>query len=36
MNDAVARNLWHVRVFGGLFMVFGVAALLLAASACTR
>ena len=30
MNDAVQRNVWHVRVFGGLFMVFGVAALLLA------
>jgi predicted permease len=31
MDAAVARNVWHVRVFGGLFMVFGVAALLLAA-----
>jgi len=31
MTDAVQRNVWHVRVFGGLFMVFGVAALLLAA-----
>ena len=30
MSDAVQRNVWHVRVFGGLFMVFGVAALLLA------
>ena len=31
MSDAVQRNVWHIRVFGGLFMVFGVAALLLAA-----
>jgi ABC-type antimicrobial peptide transport system permease subunit len=31
MDQAIARNVWHVRVFGGLFMVFGVAALLLAA-----
>jgi ABC-type antimicrobial peptide transport system permease subunit len=31
MYEAVTRNLWHVRVFGGLFMVFGVAALFLAA-----
>jgi len=30
MSDAVRRNVWHIRVFGGLFMVFGVAALLLA------
>ena len=27
----MTKNLWHIRVFGGLFMVFGVAALLLAA-----
>ena len=31
MTEVVQRNVWHVRVFGGLFMVFGVAALLLAA-----
>jgi len=31
MEEAIARNVWHVRVFGGLFMVFGVAALILAA-----
>jgi len=31
MDEAVAKNVWHIRVFGGLFMVFGVAALLLAA-----
>src|SRR5919107_2014728 len=31
MDEAIARNVWHIRVFGGLFMVFGVAALLLAA-----
>jgi predicted permease len=31
MDAAIAKNVWHVRVFGGLFMVFGVAALLLAA-----
>jgi ABC-type antimicrobial peptide transport system permease subunit len=31
MSEAVQRNVWHIRVFGGLFMVFGVAALLLAA-----
>ena len=31
MSEAVTRNLWHVRVFGGLFMVFGVVALVLAA-----
>jgi predicted permease len=30
MSDTVQRNVWHVRVFGGLFMVFGIAALLLA------
>ena len=30
MTEAVTRNLWHIRVFGGLFMVFGVVALLLA------
>ena len=28
MDEAVARNVWHVRVFGGLFMVFGIAALI--------
>jgi predicted permease len=31
MSETVERSVWHVRVFGGLFMVFGVAALLLAA-----
>ena len=31
MDEAIAKNVWHIRVFGGLFMVFGVAALLLAA-----
>jgi predicted permease len=31
MDEAIARGVWHVRVFGGLFMVFGVVALLLAA-----
>ena len=31
MDEAIARNVWHVRVFGGLFMVFGVVALFLAA-----
>jgi predicted permease len=31
MDEAIAKGVWHVRVFGGLFMVFGVAALLLAA-----
>jgi putative ABC transport system permease protein len=31
MKEAVTRNLWHVRVFGGLFMVFGLVALVLAA-----
>jgi predicted permease len=31
MSDAVQKNVWHIRVFGGLFMVFGVASLLLAA-----
>jgi putative ABC transport system permease protein len=31
MKTAVDRNLWHIRVFGGLFMAFGAAALLLAA-----
>jgi predicted permease len=30
MDDAVNKGLWQIRVFGGLFMVFGVAALLLA------
>jgi putative ABC transport system permease protein len=31
MREAIARNVWHVRIFGGLFMVFGVVALVLAA-----
>ena len=31
MTEAVTRNLWHIRVFGGLFMVFGLVALILAA-----
>jgi predicted permease len=31
MTETVNRSIWHIRVFGGLFMVFGVAALLLAA-----
>jgi ABC-type antimicrobial peptide transport system permease subunit len=31
MDEAIARSVWHIRIFGGLFMVFGVAALLLAA-----
>ena len=31
MDEAIARNVWHIRVFGGLFMVFGVVALFLAA-----
>jgi predicted permease len=31
MEESVARNVWHIRVFGGLFMVFGIAALFLAA-----
>jgi len=31
MSDTVEQSVWHIRVFGGLFMVFGVAALLLAA-----
>jgi putative ABC transport system permease protein len=30
-DDVIASNVWHIRVFGGLFMVFGFAALLLAA-----
>ena len=30
-DEAIGRAVWHVRVFGGLFMVFGVAALFLAA-----
>ena len=30
-DEAIGRGVWHVRVFGGLFMVFGVAALFLAA-----
>ena len=31
MSDVVDQSVWHIRVFGALFMVFGVAALLLAA-----
>jgi ABC-type antimicrobial peptide transport system permease subunit len=31
LGTLIQRNLWHVRVFGGLFMVFGVVALFLAA-----
>jgi predicted permease len=31
LDDVIASEVWHVRVFGGLFMVFGFAALLLAA-----
>jgi putative ABC transport system permease protein len=31
MSDTVEQSVWHIRVFGSLFMVFGVAALLLAA-----
>ena len=31
MTETVDRSVWHIRVFGGLFMAFGVAALLLAA-----
>jgi predicted permease len=31
MEEAVAKGVWHVRVFGGLFMAFGLAALFLAA-----
>jgi putative ABC transport system permease protein len=31
LDDVIARTVWHVRVFGGLFVVFGFAALLLAA-----
>jgi predicted permease len=31
LDDVIASNVWHIRVFGGLFMVFGFAALLLAA-----
>ena len=31
MTETVDRSVWHIRVFGTLFMVFGVAALLLAA-----
>ena len=31
MTETVERSVWHIRVFGSLFMVFGVAALLLAA-----
>ena len=30
LADAIAQSVWHIRVFGGLFMVFGVAALILA------
>jgi predicted permease len=30
MKTAIEKNLWHIRVFGGLFMAFGFAALLLA------
>jgi putative ABC transport system permease protein len=31
LDDAIAKGVWHVRVFGSLFVVFGFAALLLAA-----
>ena len=31
LRESIQRNVWHVRVFGGLFMVFGVVALILAA-----
>jgi putative ABC transport system permease protein len=31
MDEAIEKNVWHVRVFGALFMAFGVAALFLAA-----
>lgn len=31
MSEAIARNLWFVRVFGTMFMIFGVIALFLAA-----
>src|SRR5262245_31351127 len=31
LDEAISRTVWHVRVFGGLFVVFGFAALLLAA-----
>ena len=30
LGALIQKNVWHVRVFGGLFMVFGVAALFLA------
>jgi predicted permease len=30
MKEAIERNLWHIRIFGGLFIAFGFAALLLA------
>lgn len=30
LDDAIARNLWAVDVFGGIFIVFGFAALILA------
>jgi putative ABC transport system permease protein len=30
MKTAIDRNLWHIRIFGGLFVAFGFAALLLA------
>jgi putative ABC transport system permease protein len=30
MDEAVARGLWHIRVFGTMFMAFGVIALFLA------
>src|SRR5688572_7084469 len=30
MDEAIARGVWHIRVFGGLFMVFGIVALFLA------
>jgi putative ABC transport system permease protein len=31
MDEVITQNVWHVRVFGTLFMVFGIAALTLAA-----
>jgi putative ABC transport system permease protein len=30
LGALIQKNVWHVRVFGGLFMVFGVVALFLA------
>jgi len=30
MDEAIGRGVWHVRIFGGLFLVFGVVALFLA------